>query len=131
MLITLSANGRLSLSCRGNREVFGLLLAAFVAAGLSMSAVQASEIAINMGMWSGMDMSGGGDCGACPDKSPDKNGWPLAHQLASCQRWGWCRKSATPIVAASLAQVPPAPSPPLLDRHFPPDPDPPRSTGLV
>ena len=56
------------------RKVLALLLAVFVAAGLSLSAVQASDMTVKMGMMSGMDMSGGGDCGGCPDKAPDGNG---------------------------------------------------------
>jgi len=111
-------------------KLFGLLLAAFVAAGLSMSAVQASDMAINMGMSSGMDMSGGG-CGACPDKAPDKNGLAACPSACVLPAMGLVPQVATPMVATSLAQVPRAPSPMLLDRHYPPDPDPPRSTDLV
>ena len=109
-------------------KLFGLLLAAFVAAGLSMSAVQASDIAINMGMSSGMDMSGGG-CGACPDKAPDKSVWPLCPSACVLPVMGLVssdkhsdRRGFPCAGAASAISTPP------WIGVFPPDPYPPEST---
>src|SRR5262245_61265277 len=56
------------------RRTLALLLTVLMTVGLSLSAVQASDMAVKMSMMSGMDMSGGGDCGGCPDKASDGKG---------------------------------------------------------
>ena len=113
------------------RPVLALLLAVFVAAGLSLSAVQASDMAVKMGMMSGMDMSGGGDCGGCPDKAPDGKG--VASCLSVCLVPVAALTPQLPftVIAISPTSLPPPRHPALQGRHAPPDPYPPRSIDLA
>jgi len=113
------------------RRVLALLLAVFVVAGLSLSAVQASDMAVKMSMMSGMGMSGGGDCSGCPDRAA--NGKGVAACLSVC---------VVPVVAltpqipsaetaVSLRRLSPPLYPTLYGRNPPPDPYPPRSSDFA
>lgn len=104
-----------------------LLLGAFLALGMSLSAIQAGEMpAKMMTMMSGMD--GSGHCNDCGDSGPSK-------AMAACS-FG----CVTPVIAmlpqTILTRILQA-SAPLTRQHslllggtFPPDPDPPRSCDL-
>jgi hypothetical protein len=113
------------------RKVVALLLAVFVTAGLSLSAVQAASMVGKMAMASGMGASGHGDCQGCPGDAPDDSGKAMA-----C-----ANVCVVPVVA--LPSVPAAPTDliaklvsfpvqeSLLDgTTLTPDPHPPRTTGI-
>jgi len=111
-------------------RALALVLAVFVAVGLSLYAVEASDMAVKMGTMSGMDMSGGDDCGGCPNKAPDGKGVAcpsvcvaplaaLAPQVPSAR------------IAISLPRLPPPRDPVLHGLYTPPDPYPPRYSGLA
>jgi predicted metal-binding membrane protein len=74
------------------RQVFALTLGLLVALGMSLSAVQAGDMAAKMAMASGMTGSGHGDCGGCDDGGSAKD-MPCA---PACM---------TPVSAAMLPQA--------------------------
>jgi hypothetical protein len=111
-------------------KVFALLLAAFVAVGLSFSAVQTSDMAVKMGMMSGMDMSGG-DCGGCPDKAPDGKGMAACASVCVVPVVALTPQVPSTEIAHSLPRLSPPLYPALHGRHAPPDPYPPRSSDLA
>lgn len=51
------------------RQIFISFLAVLVTAGMGLSAVQATDMAVKMAMTSDMGASGHGDCGSCGDNS--------------------------------------------------------------
>jgi hypothetical protein len=108
------------------RQIFVLLVGAFVGLGISLSAIQAGEMTTKMSAMSGMD--GSAKCNDCGDNGPSK-------AMTACS-FG----CVTPVFAM-LPQVTPAKilpaSTPLVRQHsllrggtFSPDPDPPRSNNL-
>ena len=128
------------------RHVFALLLAVFVTVGVSVSAVQASTMAVNMAMTSqagtamasemGMRMPDTGaaadsDCKACLKGSGD-NGSPM-HCPPTCIA---PVLAVLPLELAAMAVIrapqPSAmPTPFLHGRSSLPDPFPPKTTDLV
>ena len=107
-----------------SRGVFVLLLGAFLALGMSLSAVQAGIMPATMGMTSGMGAPG--HCNDCGDKGG------MAKEMGHCSL-----SCATPILAvipqtspAKVAHLPasvPEQDSLLLGKVFSPDPGPPRS----
>ncbi|RJT28167.1 hypothetical protein D3227_34885 [Mesorhizobium waimense] len=132
VLRTEPIHGRLSIVMSWpTRKVFALLLAAFVAAGLSLSAVQASDMAVKMGMSSGMDMSGDGDCSGCPEQAPDGKGMTACPSVCVVPVVALPPQISSAEVAVSLPRLSPPLFPVLYGRHAPPDPYPPRPTDFA
>jgi hypothetical protein len=112
------------------RRTLALFLMVLMTVGLSLSLVKASDMAVKMGMMSGMDMSDGG-CGGCPDKVSDGKG------VAACPTMCVVPVAALPPlipsteIAVSLPTLSPPLYPALHGRHAPPDPYPPRANDLA
>lgn len=112
------------------RQVALLLLAVFVAAGMGLSAAQASGLAASMATMSEMAMSAERGCEDCPDQSPDNGMMALA-----------CGTVCAAPVLAALPTALPLPSCEkavsllprdtfLRGRALPPDPYPPRTSDI-
>lgn len=111
------------------RQVFALLLAVFVTVGLSVSVVQASNMAVNMAMSSDMGVSAHHECHDC-DGDTGKT------------RSMVCTVTCVAPVSADLPHVGPVslvtiPTKPVLRRATvlhgstsPPDPYPPRTSDI-
>ena len=112
-----------------SRRLSALLLAVFLALGMSLSVVQASDMASKMAMTPGMADSGNGNCADCGGGDGNTN-------TAACK--AMCTAGHSPAVlsfgalfANQSAAVPPASRErPSLGRVPSPDPYPPRSTDL-
>lgn len=128
------------------RQVFALLLAVFVAVGATVSAVQASTMAVNMAMapeagmtmtsktgmtMPGMGAAGDSDCKACLKDTGD-TGNPM-HCPPTCIAPVLAvlplEFVALTVVRAPLPSAPPTPF--LHGLSSLPDPFPPKSTDLV
>ena len=129
------------------KQIFALLLAVFVTAGLSLTAVQASDMSVKMTMMSGsgmtmpsdtgtttmsdMGVTGGGDCDACAGGTRD-HGYPM-----SC--WPVCVAPVFAVLPQGLAvttigqmaQLYSSTFQLLRGRDSLPDPSPPRPSDLV
>jgi hypothetical protein len=112
------------------RKVFALVLAAFVAAGLGLSAVQASDMAVKMSMSSDMDMSHEGGCAPCPDEGSD-GGKMFCPPLCVVPVFALAPQGLSAVAGASPSRIQPAPCIFLHGRQQSPDPYPPRTTGLA
>ena len=126
------------------RHVFALLLAVFVTVGVSVSAVQASTMAVNMAMASkadmamtsetgmpGMGAASDSDCNACIKGAGD-NGNPM-HCPPTCIAPVLAllplEFAAMTVIRAPLPSA--LPTPFLHGRSSLPDPFPPKSIDLV
>jgi hypothetical protein len=112
------------------RLTLALLLAVFVTAGLGLSAVQVSDMAIKMGMSSSMDMPGG-DCASCPGEGPDGSGVVPCTSACLVPVLALVPQGLVADVAVSLPRLSPAHYLSLHWRQSPPDPYPPRSSDLA
>ncbi|MDX0973324.1 hypothetical protein GOL21_26995 [Sinorhizobium medicae] len=113
------------------RQLFALVLAVFIAAGMGLSVAQASGMTARMATMSEMDMSAQGGCQDCPDQPGDGGMKAMA-----------CGNVCAPLVLATLpgAAVPVlvgkkaasfvAGDPLLRSRALPPDPYPPRTSDI-
>lgn len=110
------------------RHVFALLLAAFVAAGLSLSSVQASDMTVNMTMASDMGMSAGGDCAGCPGEGADDGKMTGCPQVCIAPVLAIVPQGLTAVVIVPTPHLTPMPSAYLHGRSAVPDPYPPRSS---
>lgn len=113
------------------RRGFALLLAAFVAAGLSLSVVQAGSMAVKMDMSASMDMSHGGDCAGCPDDSIDGKGMVACPSLCVMSAVGLAPQAPALLIAVFPARLSPHGFSLLRGQHTPPDPYPPRAGNLA
>ncbi|GAA2888747.1 hypothetical protein GGQ99_005201 [Aminobacter niigataensis] len=113
------------------RHVFALLLAAFVAAGLSLSSVQASDMAVKMTMASDMGMPADGGCTACPDDSTDGGKMTACPQVCIAPVLAIVPQGLAAVVVALTPHLTPMPSAYLHGRAAVPDPYPPRPSRAV
>lgn len=111
------------------RQVLALLLAVFVAAGVSLSAVQANDMAIQMTMASDMGMPAGSDCTGCPDQGTDGGKMIVCPPACIAPVLALLPLNLTAVIAAPALHLTPLPSPYLHGRAAIPDPYPPRSFG--
>jgi hypothetical protein len=113
------------------RQLVALFLTVFVTVGMSLSVVQASDMALKMSVGSGTAVGGHNSCHGCPPGSSD-NGMKAMGCAAIC---------VSPIVAnvdqSSFAVPMRKPAPVLTVRHAAldgrpsaPDPYPPRPTNI-
>lgn len=108
------------------RHVFALLLATFVAAGLSLSSVQASDMAVKMNMASDMGMSADGGCTGCPDEGTDGGKMTVCPQVCIAPVLAIVPQGLAAVVIAPTPHLTPMPSAYLHGRSAVPDPYPPR-----
>lgn len=112
------------------RQFVALLLAALVAAGMGLSAAQASGMAAKMATISEMGMSVHGDCQDCPDGSADRGMKAMACGTVCAA------PAVAPLPIAALVPTGEKATPfavgdlPLNGRALPPDPDPPRTSDI-
>lgn len=112
-----------------SRQVFLLLLGAFLALGMSLSAVQAGEMSVKMAVASDARTSGQGSCDGCGARDDSAN-------TMSCPPALYCTGSA--VLPAERTVAVTRPSKPFIaifqpsrDLGSPPDPYPPRFLALV
>lgn len=108
------------------RHVFALLLAAFVAVGLSLSSVQASDMAIKMAMASDMSMSADSDCTGCPDEGSEGGKMTVCPQVCIAPVLAIVPQGLADVFLAPPPYLTPLPSAYLHGRSAIPDPYPPR-----
>lgn len=110
-----------------SRQIIALFLGVFLALGMSLSAVQAGEMAVQMAMAGDVDMSGQGDCDGCGDDSVDA---VTCSPMLSCSGMAALLPAAGGLVATqTIKQVTPV-SGVARDLTAPPDPYPPKSLNL-
>ncbi|MDW9364136.1 hypothetical protein CN172_20020 [Sinorhizobium meliloti] len=112
------------------RQLSLLFLAVFVAAGMGVSAAQASDMAASMATMSEMDMSAEGGCEDCPNQSPDSGmktmacgtvcAAPVLAALPTALPLPSCEKAGSLLPRDTL----------LRGRALPPDPYPPRTSDI-
>lgn len=109
-----------------SRQFIALFLGVLLALGMSLSAVQASEMAVQMVMTSDAGASGQGDCDGCDDSADAVTCTPVL----SCSGMAALLPAAGGFtVAQAIKQVTPV-SGVARDLIAPPDPYPPRSLDL-
>ncbi|MDW9488265.1 hypothetical protein GOA64_20355 [Sinorhizobium meliloti] len=112
------------------RQLSLLLLAVFVAAGMGLSAAQASGMAARMATMSEMAISAGAGCEDCPDQSPDSGMKAMACGTACAAPVLAALPTALPLPSCENA-VSLLPRDTLLrGRALPPDPYPPRTSHI-
>jgi hypothetical protein len=113
---------------RSTRKLLVLLLGAFLALGLGLSAVQAGEMAVKMTLASDMGMPGNDGCSGCGgDDGNAKTG--ACHPV--CTVAATAVLSSGPVVALTVPDAPfPALSPVFASHASSPDPSPPRGRVL-
>jgi hypothetical protein len=112
------------------RQIFVLLLAAFVTGGMGLSAVQANGMAVKMALSSDMGSSGHDGCAGCPEGDGD-SGKNATACIAVCLA---PVLAVLPAVAPMVfTQIEPAflvRTPVLQGRALPTEPYPPRTTDI-
>jgi len=129
-LLRRDAHHRGVMKGRPLRQAFVLALGLLIALGISLSAVQASDMAVKMAAASDMSAGGSGHCsGGCGDPGGDSG------KATACTTI--CVAPVVAVLSPSLsmtfehtADVQFGPDPAMHDRAFSPDPYPPRSTDL-
>ncbi|WP_234835190.1 hypothetical protein [Sinorhizobium meliloti] len=112
------------------RQLSLLFLAVFVAAGMGVSAAQASDMAASMATMSEMDMSAEGGCEDCPDQSPDNGMKAMACGMVCAAPVLAALPTALPLPSCERA-VSLLPCDTLLHgMALPPDPYPPRTSDI-
>jgi hypothetical protein len=113
------------------RKLFALLLAVFIAAGMSVSVAQASSMTAKMVTMSEMDMPDHGDCQDCPDQPGDNGMKAMAcGNVCAAPVLATLSAAAVPLlVGEKAASFVPADSL-LHGRELPPDPYPPRTSDI-
>jgi hypothetical protein len=107
-----------------------LLLAVFIAAGMSLSIAQASSMTVKMLTMSEMGLSNQNGCQGCPDKPGDAGMKAMACGNI-CAAPVLAALPAMALVPASEKTAPFAGRDPLLHgRTSPPDPHPPRTSDI-
>ena len=113
-----------------SRQFISLFLGVFLALGMSLSAVQASEMAVQMAMAGDADMSGQGDCDGCGGNGDDSIDAVTCAPVLNCSGMAALLPAAGGLVATqTIKQVTPVSSV-ARDLTAPPDPYPPRSLNL-
>jgi hypothetical protein len=113
-----------------SRQFIALFLGVFLALGMSLSAVQASDMAVQMAMAGDVDMSGQGDCDGCGGSGDDSVDAVTCSPMLSCSGMAALLSAAGGLVATqTIKQVAPVSSV-ARDLTAPPDPYPPRSLNL-
>jgi phosphotransferase system glucose/maltose/N-acetylglucosamine-specific IIC component len=110
------------------RKLFALLLAVFIAAGISVSVAQASSMTVTMATMSEMDMSDHGDCQDCPDQ-PGDNGMNACGVVCATAVFA-VLPAATLMPAPRKLAFSAARDPLLRGRALLPDPYPPRTSDI-
>ncbi|MGI0526584.1 hypothetical protein ABY43_20715 [Rhizobium giardinii] len=113
------------------RKLFALLLAVFIAAGMSLSVAHASSMAAKMATMSEMDMPDHGDCQDCPDQ-PGDNGMKVmaCGNVCAAPVLATPPVAAVPVLVGEKAASIVAGDPLLHGRALPPDPYPPRTSDI-
>lgn len=112
------------------RKLVALLLAVFVAAGMSLSVAQASGMTARMATMSEMDMSAQGGCQDCPDQPGDSGMKAMAcGNVCAAPVLATLPAAAVPVLVGEKAASLVAGDPLLHGRALAPDPYPPRTFG--
>lgn len=113
-----------------SRQFIALFLGGFLALSMSLSAVHASEMAVQMAMAGDADMSGQGDCDGCGGRGDDSVDAVTCSPMLSCSGMAALLPAAGVLtVSQTIKQVAPV-SGVARDLTAPPDPYPPRSLSL-
>ncbi len=108
------------------RHVLALMFAVLLAAGASLSAAQANNMAIQMAMASNMGMPVAGDCTACPDQGADDGKMTVCPQTCVGPVLALVPLNLAAVMVAPALDMMPLPSPHLHGRAAMPDPYPPK-----
>jgi hypothetical protein len=113
------------------RQVFVLLLAVFVTAGIGLSVVRANDMALKMAMPSDMGAATNDDCKNCPD-GLGKSGAKAMACAAVCVAPVMAHHPEAPLaIMAPAAAIYPAAAGVLYGRALRPDPHPPRTSDIA
>jgi hypothetical protein len=110
------------------RKLFALLLAVFIAAGMSLSVAQATSMTAKTVTMYEMDMPDHGDCQDCPDQHTDK-GMKACGVVCATTVFA-VLPAATLMPAPHKLAFSAARDPLLHGRALPPDPYPPRTSDI-
>lgn len=113
------------------RQGFTLLLAVFVAVGMGLSVVRASDMAAKMAMMSDRGADSQGDCPNCLHL-PEKDGAKATFCGMVCAEQAIAHQDETPPrVVALVATIHPANGAAVHGRALQPDPHPPRTSDIA
>jgi hypothetical protein len=113
------------------RQGFTLLLSVFVAVGMGLSVVRATDMAVKMAMMSDMGTDGQGDCSNCLH-FPEKDGAKATFCATACAEPATAdQHEAPPRVVALITAVRLAGVATLHGRALQPDPHPPRTSDIA
>lgn len=113
------------------RKLIALLLAVFIAAGMSLSIAQASSMTAKMATLSEMDMPDHGDCQDCPDQPRDNGMKAMAcGNVCAAPVLATLPVAAVPVLVGEKAASIVAGDPLLHGRALRPDPYPPRTSDV-
>lgn len=112
------------------RHVIALFLGVFLALGMSMSAVQASEMAIQMAMSTDADTSGQGDCDGCGGSGDDSTDAVTCSSVSTCAGMTALLPGTDGLAVFQIIKQGTPVSDVAGDLAAPPDPYPPRSLNL-
>ncbi|OAP35321.1 hypothetical protein AU381_25960 [Sinorhizobium glycinis] len=113
------------------RQLIPLLLAVFVAAGMSLSAAQASVMTAKMTTMAEMDMSSEAGCLDCPAYSPDSGMKAMACGVVCAAPVLAALPTALPLPSCETAVSLPPREALLHGRALPPEPYPPRTSDIA
>lgn len=111
------------------RRTLALLFAVFVTAGLSLPAVQATEMSVKMTMTSDMG-TGDRDCATCPRGADDSGNPKACSPVCVAPAFALLPQDPAVVTAIQASMLPSLPSPFLHGRGSLPDPSPPKPSGL-
>ncbi|MDH4989156.1 hypothetical protein QEZ47_27350 [Aminobacter anthyllidis] len=97
------------------RHVLALMFAVLLAAGASLSAAQANNMAIQMAMASNMGMPVAGDCTACPDQGADDGKMTVCPQTCVGPVLALVPLNLAAVMVAPALDMMPLPSPTCTD----------------
>lgn len=113
------------------RQLFALLLAVFIAVGMSLSVAQASGMTARMATMADMDMSAHGSCQDCPDQPGDTGMKAMAcGNVCAGPVLATLPAAAMPVLVGEKAASFVAGDPLLHGRALTPDPYPPRTSDI-